>query len=438
MTNDNLAQDRVAFLDSRQKTKWVTVPAWPRDNNDLPLVQLPVGWPMFSTLNHRTRAEQLAEISAAGRQDLFTRDPLGPEAQNAQYRILHSQDGFDQLKEDLQERGQQEPAIITADGILVNGNRRTAALRSLYQEDGILDAQYVRCLVLPKDATLEELVDLETELQVAKDFKQEYSWVNEALLIEEHYDRADKNWDRVAARMHRSVSDVRGMYEKLQQLHQLVELSNGARLHVDFVENESVFDELAKYIKNKSPQEADAVRAVYFLGVLTGTKYRDLRHLRRSDAATLVRSELQSDAALKPILEAAEAAATGALQDDPLSDLLGNTDSPSPLHSLLSFIATKRPQASVPLPTGEQLLVQDVLKSISSSIAAAADEAKEERRDQDSLQAPLTRADKAIAELERVLDALPRARAFEEWDEVVLAGKIMDIRHIIERIELIR
>ncbi|MGQ4596742.1 hypothetical protein [Nocardia sp. R6R-6] len=438
MTNHNLDQDRAALLEGRQKTKRVTVPAWPRDDNDLPLVQLPVEWPMFSTLNHRTRAEQLREISATGREDLFTRDPLGPEAQDAQYRILHSQDGFDQLKEDLQERGQQEPAIITADGILINGNRRTAALRSLYQEDGVLEAQYVRCLVLPRDATPEELVDLETELQVAKDFKQEYSWVNEALLIEEHYDRADKNWDRVAARMHRAINDVRGMYEKLQQLHQLVELSNGARLHVDFLENESVFDELAKHIKNKSPQESEAVRAVYFLGVLTGAKYRDLRHLKRSDAATLVRSEIEGDAALKPILEAAEAAATETLEDDPLSELLGNSEPPSSLHNLLSFVATKRPGATVALSTGEQLLVQDALKSISSSITAAADEAKEEKRDQNSLKAPLERADKAIAELERVLDALPRARAFkEEWDEVALAERIRIIRQLVQRIELI-
>ncbi|MBF6183328.1 ParB N-terminal domain-containing protein [Nocardia otitidiscaviarum] len=438
MTNHNLAQDRAAFLDSRQRTKSVTVPAWPRDENDLPLVQLPVDWPMFSTLNHRTRAEQLAEISAAGRPDLFTRDPLGPEAQAAQYRILHSQAGFDQLKEDLQERGQQEPAIITADGVLINGNRRTAALRSLYLEDGVLDAQYVRCLVLPKDATPEELVDLETELQVAKDFKQDYSWVNEALLIEEHYDRAGKNWDRVAARMHRAVSDVRGMYEKLQQLHQLVELSNGARVHLDFVDNESVFDELAKHVKNKSPQEADAVRAVYFLGVLAGTKYRDLRHLRITNAATRVRSEIEGDSALKPILDAAEVAAAGARQDDPLSDLLGDMEPPSPLHNLLSFIATKRPESTVPLATGEQLLVQDALNSISSSIAAAADEAKEEKRDKASLQAPLDRADKAVAELERVLDSLPKARASEGWNEVALAEKLMSIRQLVKRIELIQ
>ncbi|MGV9334806.1 hypothetical protein [Nocardia sp. NPDC003726] len=437
MTNHNLDPDRAEWLEKRDKTNHVAVPAWPRDDKNLPLVQLPVDWPMFSTLNHRTRAEQLREIHLAGREDLFTRDPLGLEAQSIQYRILCSQDGFDTLKKDLQERGQQDPAIITADGVLINGNRRTAALRSLLQDDGVVSAQYVRCLVLPKDALPEELVDLETELQVAQDFKQKYSWVNEALLIEEHYDRAGKNWDLVAKRMHRKVSDVRGEYEKLQQLHQLVALSNGTRLHVDFVENESVFEELAGHIKNKSPHEADAVRAVYFLGVLTGAKYRDLRHLKRADAAKLVRSEIEGDSALKPVLEAAEASASEELQDDPLADL-GGTEPPSPLHNLLSFVATQRPEASVSLGDGERPLVQDILRSINSSIAAAADEAKEDKRDKDAVRAPLERADKAIAELKRTLEALPKARAFDNWDEVALSERIMNIRRIIEQIELIR
>lgn len=430
--------DRVEFLTARMKgARVVTVPAWPRADKDLAQVQLGVGWPAFSTLNHRTKAEQLREIRATGRENLFTADPLGREAQDTQYRILRSQPGFDGLKEDLRERGQQEPAIITADGILINGNRRTAALRSLYEDDSHLSAGYVTCLVLPDNATLEEMVDLEAELQVANSFKQDYSWINEAMLIEELYDRAGKNWDHVSVRMHRTVGDVRDLYEKLQQVHQLVELSNGARLHMDFVENESAFEELAKHIKNKSPREADAVRAVYFLGTLTGTPYRKLRHLRRPDAAKLVRNELQGDPALKPILEAAEASAATGPQDE-LTELLGGAQPSSPIHDLLGFVAVQRPEASIVLDSGDKLLVQDVLKSIGNSITAVADEAKEEGRDQSALRAPLDRADKAIAELQRVLDTLPKARAFDEWDEVDLAEKVMRMEHLIAKISVIR
>ncbi|MFI9403664.1 hypothetical protein [Nocardia sp. NPDC052316] len=436
---DTLDPDRSAFLAARTKSNTVRVPAWPRSEKNLPEVELEATWVRFSVSNHRTRAEQEREKRLAGRADLFTADPLGPVAQDAQYKILCSQPGFDELKTDLQERGQQEPAIVTADGILINGNRRTAGLRSLY-EAGVLSARYVTCLVLPADALPDELVDLEAELQVANSLKQEYSWVNEAILIEELYERVGKNWAHVANRMHRTVTDVRGMYDKLQQLHQLVELSGGTRFHLDFVDNESVFDELSKHIKNKPQKEADSVRAVYFLGVLTGTPYRQLRHLRRADAAQLVHQELADETTMRSILDLAEATtseaetATPDTADDLLDDLVGGSEPISPLHSLLAFVAQKRPEANITLDDGERVQVQDMLTSIGSSIASAADEAKEEGRDQSELQAPLVRAKKAIEELNRVVATLPKARRNKEWDEAEFAKLIAEISVALDKI----
>lgn len=435
MTIPNLDPDRAAFLGAREKKSPVTVPAWPRSDKDLPQVEVDVTWVRFSTRNHRTKAEQLREIHRTGREDLFTADPLGPDAQQAQYNILRDQEGFDALKADLAERGQQEPAILTADGVLINGNRRCAAMRSLYEEDHNLKFHYVKCLVLPKDATEEELIYLEAELQVARDFKQDYSWVNEAMLIEDLFNGAGRDWQQVAARMHRKVGDVRDLYEKLQQVHQLVELSQGARLHVDFTENESAFDELAKHIKNKPAKEAAGVKAVYFLGTLAGTEYRNLRHLRRADAAELVRREIEDDPALKPVLDIADASGPGENEDDLLDDVLGGSEPQSPLHNLLSFIATKRPEANVTLPAGDKVAVQELLTSLKSSITAAAYEAAEEQRDQSAVIAPLVRADKAIAELKRVLSTLPKARAFTEWDEASLLEKVGQMEKLIAKVK---
>src|SRR3954451_2889677 len=100
MPNPTLDQERVEFLRSRDQIGQVEVPAWPRSHKELSLVEIPVDWVRFSTLNHRTRAEQRREIARAGRFDLFTADPLGPDAQDAQSRILTSQEGFAELKED--------------------------------------------------------------------------------------------------------------------------------------------------------------------------------------------------------------------------------------------------------------------------------------------------------------------------------------------------
>ena len=98
----------------------------------------------FLTLNHRTRAEQDREKAKSGNEDLFTGDPLGDHAQALRLEILSKQGGFEDLKRDLAERRQQEPAVVTAEGILINGNRRAAALRKLWLDEHVESARYIR------------------------------------------------------------------------------------------------------------------------------------------------------------------------------------------------------------------------------------------------------------------------------------------------------
>jgi len=433
LTNPVLDQERADFLKVRATEGHIQVPAWPRPGDKkLRLVQLEVGWVRFSTLNHRTKAEQRAETARVGDPHLFTQDPLGRSAQTAQYEILHAQAGFDDLKKDLAERGQQEPAIVTAEGVLINGNRRAAALRSLYEDDNDLHAQYVKCLVLPDDATLSEIIDLETELQIARDFKQGYSWINEAFLIEELFERENKDFSRVAKRMHRPLSDVRTLYDKLQQVHQLVDLSGGARQHIDFTDNEAAFDELAKHIKNKQPAEVEAVRSVYFLGTIAGVPYRKLRLLRRPDAATLVLREIEDDPSLKKLLYVAGADVTD-LEPDILDDVLGEIGKTGPITPVLALLATKRADDEVALGDGSSVDVQDLFESLQSAITSAADEANEDQKDQETLSTPIKRVNNAIIEFERALSALPKARSLEGFDEPRLAKRVQHLRDLLDK-----
>ena len=438
MINPVLDQERVEFLRARASTKLEMLPAWPRPEKELRVVDVEVDWVRVSTLNHRTKAEQLRAIHQAKRPDLFTADPLGKDAQSAQYKILCEQKGFADLKSDLKDRRQQEPAVITSEGVLINGNRRTAALRSLFHDDHILSARYVRCLLLPEDATATELVDLEAELQIAKDFKEEYSWVNEAMLIEELYDREGRDFVHVARKMHREEKGVKELYEKLQQLHQLVALSKGGKLHIDFIVNESAFDELAKYIKNKPKPEQDSVRSTYFLGTLAGVNYRTLRHLRRTDAADLVYEEMRGNKALKPFLDTVVASpCTGAGVDgDPLDDLLGDACKSAAagrsgdLMGILGFLATTNPADSITLLTGDTVLVHDLQGTIQAAVEAAAVEAEEEAKDSTVVNAPLARLEEAIAKIQRAAEILPRARTLPDWNESdfqVAAAKLLKL-----------
>jgi len=434
MTNPMLDSERAEYLKARIEAskRMADLPAWPRSEKLLPLVDLEVDWVRFSTLNHRTKAEQKRDAQQNGDLGLFSADPLGKRAQMAQYRILCSQSGFDDLKEDLKKRRQQDPAVVTAEGVLINGNRRAAALRSLLQNDAHLDSRYIRCLVLPEDASPREVLDLETELQIARDFKEGYSWINEALLIEELYSHEGRDFEHLARKMHRSVTDVRNMYEKIQQVNQLVEMSRGSRFHIDFEDHESAFDELTKHIKNKPKREAESVRAAYYLGTLSGVTYRELRNLRRPEAGDLIVRELRGDSSTAPLLQLQPA--EGVASDPLLDDLLG-AEEKEPLSRLLAALAVKKPSDSLELPTGERIQVANVMQSIKGKIEAAAREAREEQRDQDAIGAPLMRLDSAIVELRRALLALPRARSFRDWNEAEFQKRLQSLDDAVRALE---
>ncbi|RUU25156.1 ParB/RepB/Spo0J family partition protein, partial [Mesorhizobium sp. M6A.T.Ce.TU.016.01.1.1] len=417
--NPVVDQERADFLAARiADAKRQLLPQWMRPEKELPVVSLPIEWVRFSTLNHRTRAEQMREIEKSGVADLFSGDPMGPAAQEAQLKILSSQEGFEALKQDLRERGQQEPAVVTAEGVLINGNRRSAGLRDLWLNEHLPSARYIRAYVLPGDTTADELVDLETELQVAKDYREEYSWVNEAILIEEIFEASNKDWDRVAQRMRLKPAEVRAQYEKLQQLHQLVAMSNGTRYHADFVGNESAFEELSKHVKDKQPEEARSVRSVYFLGTLSGVNYRDLRHLRRKDASAFVRGEFAIDPTLTSLLSVAGGGANKST-DDLLDEVLGEDSSYSPadLTSVLSFLARRKPEEIVEMPDGTKLPVEELLASVRSAVNSAAKEASEEAKDAQVVVAPIVRLSAALDDILRAAAALAKARAQNSWDE---------------------
>ncbi|MBD9567296.1 ParB/RepB/Spo0J family partition protein [Ensifer sp. ENS08] len=434
--NPVLDQERADFLAARVATApKQLLPQWIRPEKELPVVNVPTDWVRFSTLNHRTRAEQMREIETKGVLDLFSSDPLGTTAQNAQFTILAGQEGFDDLKNDLRARGQQEPAVVTAEGVLINGNRRTAGLRSLWLDETLPTARYVRAYVLPSDATADELIDLETELQVAKDFREDYSWVNEALLIEEIFIASKKDWDRVAQRMRLKPEKVRAQYEKLQQLHQLVALSNGTRHHADFVGNESAFEELTKHIKDKASDEAASVRSVYFIGTLAGVNYRDLRHLRRKDAAAFVKGEFISDPTLAQLLTVAVSEPADSA-DDFLDDVLGgNPAQPEDLTAVLSFLAQRTPDEIVTLPDGATVPVENLLNSVKSAVTAAAKEASEEAKDVQAVIAPILRLSEALDEITRAGTSLPKARAQSGWDEDRFKKLIEDVKIAAGKLE---
>lgn len=89
--------------------------------------------------------------------------------------------------------GQSEPATITCDGFLINGNRRRMVLRKLSQDfPAKEDYKFMSVVILPGKGdeggppTLKEIAKLENRYQMQDDGKSEYSGFDRALTIKKN------------------------------------------------------------------------------------------------------------------------------------------------------------------------------------------------------------------------------------------------------------
>lgn len=131
-------------------------------------------------------------------------DPESSLAQNAQEEILIEmvRATGKEFIDDLETRGQIDPAIITYDGYIINGNRRTAALRQIGEK-------FIDCVVLPEDAGSSDFFEIEQELQMAQEFKEEYHWVNELNNINLGIKVYGDSEEKIAKRLRCKPADIK-------------------------------------------------------------------------------------------------------------------------------------------------------------------------------------------------------------------------------------
>ena len=147
------------------------------------IFRLPIEYCKFRINNGRIRSRVKSHEKTKG--------PLLLDDEGAQkiiFQFLAEQDPTENnaLKSLLKKSGQKEPAIITADGFLINGNRRLWALKTLREEGEGEKFKYINVVVLPgsdkADApTYEDIALLELRLQNQKTGKSEYTGIDKAL-----------------------------------------------------------------------------------------------------------------------------------------------------------------------------------------------------------------------------------------------------------------
>ncbi|WP_053730294.1 hypothetical protein [Streptomyces sp. WM6378] len=156
---------------------------WRQQPRVVQVIDMPLESLYYNPGTHRIRAQRSFDTK---RDQLLGGDPWCDESQDYLRYLLQAEPSdpsrrdkdFEELKESLRDFRQNEPGLITRDGVLVNGNTRAVALREL----GIAN---IRVGVLPDSCTWADINAVELSLQLRHDTRREYSYINRLLTIEE-------------------------------------------------------------------------------------------------------------------------------------------------------------------------------------------------------------------------------------------------------------
>lgn len=149
---------------------------------------VPVKFLKFRKNNGRIKADVESYEKSTG----FVLDESSEDTQKILKSFLSGNDKEknEELKKLLIHKGQKDPAIITCDGFLINGNRRKMALEELYDEKN-QDPKYemMRVVILPEGVTELDVQKIENRYQLQGEGKSEYHGLNRALTIKRNMDK---------------------------------------------------------------------------------------------------------------------------------------------------------------------------------------------------------------------------------------------------------
>jgi hypothetical protein len=360
-------------------------------------IRIATDFPLYRIQSGRTHRAQSEYLERHPRHDRnFFDDPEDPRVQAAQHEILLLMIGERELDKDLSDRGQLAPLVLTFDGYVVDGNRRLAALRESKE-------QYAEAVVLPEDAQAREIYETEIELQMQRETKAPYDWVDQAVHIEYGITKLGESHEVIARRMRMSKQDILEELQKLDlvrmylgwlhedgKIHKLPTAAGG--------QMKQAFEEIAQRFegaafKRKKEAERRMIRELCFAAIKRGAGYKEIRSVIKqlSQNAHKISNKLSERAdgrsssapPQQPPVKRATRAAVNELDDDPLRAFAGASNSGTDRHVQELTEAAKE--------DGSATAIMDIVEEL-----------EEEDRESKRQQQPLQRVEAALSALKQV------------------------------------
>ncbi|MGW6286588.1 transcriptional regulator [Streptomyces sp. NPDC055107] len=244
------------------------------------VIDMPVKSLYYNPGTHRIRAQRTYDpVRDRG----LDEDAFSAESQDYLHHLLRAlpsdpskrDPDFDVLLESLRGFKQNDPGLITRDGILVNGNTRRAALKDLAEPS-------IRVGVLPSSCTWDDINRVELALQLRKDHRRDYSYINRLLAIDEQLGLGRTHAD-IAREFRTTTRACEQDQWVLTTLNDLVERSRAddAQLRLlDFEDHQEKLKELhRRWVKESasSQEKAELMKESRLTAIILGFSKTDVR-----------------------------------------------------------------------------------------------------------------------------------------------------------------
>jgi hypothetical protein len=279
----------------------------------LQVYRVPIKYLIYNIRNGRFTSELLQKESELKRR----LDAAVPADAKIIQRILLELDATatEALKKDLSANGQLDPGVITRDGAVVNANRRMAILSFLHGETHDPKFEYLRVARLPKDVDEKDIWRIEAGLQFAKEFRLDYSPVNELLKLKEGEDNGLKPEEISVTLLGRfTAAGVRERLAVLKLIESYLEfIGKKGQYHIVQEQHSmekfnslqaNVIAPLQKQGDLKASEIAKLTALAFMLIHKTDLSHWDIRLLNKIGADPMARAELYRNYdAAKPLSE---------------------------------------------------------------------------------------------------------------------------------------
>lgn len=383
---------------------------------DLPVIRVPIDLPVYRMENYRTRTRQRAYIHKHNKKpDYFLKGEEDTSAQKAQHELLvelanrgSGESIISIVRKFEQDQRQTEAILLTHEGVVVNGNRRLAAMRELYTADAdtYRTFEYVQALILPESVTVTELRKIEVQLQMQQETKLPYDWTDECIAVRDLFMGGMQMQEIMRLMRLEKESDVQAMIDRVSEAEMYLTDYLGNPDAYDAIEDKKqLFTELQKALDKKSDKgEKELARKLCYV-ITKHSREFDTRAYDVKIAFGTKTKEVADRLAERLDIKLPEVS-TKKTDDD---DIFGGDSDMSPVsirYAPLKAVLAKKNQS----------------KPLAEAIKEICAEVREEDDDEDKVRRPLRDVKKARAMLARV--------------DLQAAGKntIADIRTELEQI----